>query len=237
MSKPPKKPLPDSAEHTEQVRAAQGLLAVGLAGRIARPLDEIRELLATVVAVLDHHVANAKGPDPLGYDESKEIRESIADAYLKGAQAARIAGDLAVAVAPPPHVAETVDLNRLLDDAIGLVRHQFSTSTEIFIDHGTIPSVSVPRTQFVLAITRLLLSSADSTRDAAEAAISVRTRISRGQRSDIVLTVADNGRGLEPDDVRRVTGLAEQFAREIGGSFDVASEPGGGATFELRVPS
>ncbi len=212
------------------------MLAVGLAEEFARPLSALRDSLADAVQLLDNHVATAKGPNALSYDDSKSVRETIADAYLKSTTTARLAEELASAVSSPGCL-EGCDINALLDDSVLLVRHRFASSTEFFIDHGELPSVSAPRGEVVLAISRILLYCADSTREAGEGAVSLRTRC-EGElgRSRIVIAIAENGSGVDELEMAAVSGLAKALTARLGGAFEVASAPDAGATFELRLP-
>ncbi|MCE9647143.1 MAG: GAF domain-containing protein [Chloroflexi bacterium] len=52
------------------------------------------------------------------------------------------------------------------------------------------------------------------------------------------IRVSDNGRGFDPKHVRRVNGLASMRYRmtELGGDFNLVSEPGKGATIDLSIP-
>ncbi len=225
---------PDS--YAQARREAAGLLAVGMTQQLATPLGNIHQLLGNAVKVLDHHVANAKGPDPLGYNESKDIRETIAEAFLLSATAARLATDLAQALHSPQQTIESVEINPLINQALALVRHRFATATELFIDLATTPSVSINPSSFVLCLARILLASADSTRQAGETAVSLRSRIEQRKRPTLLITIADNGRGMKKEQLAIVIQLADWVAREVSGNVVAASEPGSGATFEIRIP-
>lgn len=231
------KPSPEDRQERESTaREAAGYLVVGLADELARPLGEIRELLATVVGELDEHVADARGPDPLSYDQSREIRESIAEAYLKAANVARLAQDLADAVRGPGAV-ESADFNALIEAALGLVRHRFSASTELFIDLGSLPPVSTPAGELVMALARLLVFCAESSAASGEAAVSIRTRASgEGGRPEVLALIAENGRGGSEDEIERATAMLQRIADRLGGQLYRTSEPGSGSTFELRLP-
>lgn len=226
----------DRDQRERATREAAGVVLVGLADELARPLEEIRELLAAVVGALDEHVAGAKGPDALSYDESREIRESIAEAYLKSASAARLAKDLAGAVRGPGAL-EPADFNALVEAALGLVRHRFSASTELFIDLGDLPPVTTASGELVMGLARLLVFCAESTSASDEAAVSIRTRVAgEGGRPEVVVLLAENGRGGSEVELARASALLERLATRLGGQLDRTSEPGSGSTFELRLP-
>ncbi len=224
----------DSYAHAR--REAAGLLAVGITQQLATPLGNIHQLLGNAVNVLDHHVANAKGPNPLGYDESKDIRETIAEAFLLSATATRIANDLTQALHCPRQAIESVDINPLINNALALVRHRFATATELFIDLATTPPVSLNPSSFVLGLARILLACADSTSQAGETAVSIRSRIEQRKRPMLLITIADNGRGMKNAKLSIVIKLAHWVAREVSGTVVAVSEPGSGATFEIRIP-
>ena len=224
------------AEYQRAVHEAAGMIAVGLAEDLARPLAEVRELLGGVVSSIDEHVAGAKGPVAIGYEQSKAVRETLADAYLKSSNASRLATDLARAVSGG--AVEACDLSRLIDDALGLVRHRFSAATELFVDHGSVGSVSLVGGELVLSVARILLHCASSTQAADEAAVSIRSRLVEptGGRPEVTLTIAENGRGGSDDEIRDVTHLARELCERLGGSVSAAAAPESGATFVLRLP-
>lgn len=229
--------LPDTESKRARERAtrdAAAQLVVSIAEELARPLAEIRELLAAVVDTFDTHVATSKGPVALSYDDTKRIREEIADAYLKSGDAARLARELASAVKPGGAV-ESGMLDQLVEAALILVRARFAASTELFIDLGDTPPVSVVASETVLAIARVLVFCAESTASAEDAAVSIRTRCAR-ERDEVILRISENGRGGSDVEIARACDLLEKVAARAGGQLFKTSELGSGSTFELRLP-
>lgn len=225
------------ARRAAVTREAAGRLVVGLADELARPLAEIEELLASVVERFDSHHASAEGPDPMSFEDAKMARELIAGAYLRCTGVSRLAADLASAVRATAAV-ESVDVNEQVEAAIGLARCRYSRGTELFIDLGTLPPVPTAPGDLVLAVTRLLLFCAESTRDADEAAVSIRTRaVARGGKGAVTIAIAENGRGATDVELAEVTALVRILADRQGGVFNANSEPGSGSTFELRLNS
>jgi hypothetical protein len=160
--------------------AAAGALAGGAAAELARPLRELRELLAVAVEKLDRHVADAPGPLPLSWDDTRAMRQRLTSAYLISRELARMSSHLAGALSASTAV-ETVDINKLVDGAMALVRHRTAADTEVFIDLGALPPVLAPSGQIVLVVGRLLMLTADSARKVEGAA---RRRRRGGRRHD-----------------------------------------------------
>lgn len=220
------------AKRERATRDAAGYLILSLAEELARPLAEIRDLLADVVGLFDDHVAHAKGPVALTYDTSKVIREDIADAYLKSASAARMARELATAVQTNGAV-EPVSLDDLVEAALVLVKFQFSAATELFIDLGATPPVSLVPGEVAMGLARVLSFCAGSTATAENAAVSIRTRT---EGREVILSISENGSGGSDLEIAGVCVLLEQQAERLGGSFVATSELDAGSTFELRLP-
>jgi len=68
-------------------------------------------------------------------------------------------------------------------------------------------------------------------------AAKIEVRVGCG-RSQVVLSVSDDGRGFDPDSQTRGMGLANmaERVRDAGGSFRVDSEPGNGTTLRVSIP-
>ncbi len=214
--------------------AAAGALAGGVAAELRVPLRELRESLAVMVEILDHHLGGMGGPAPYPWEETKALRERIAQAYLTGRKVARLNSDLGDAINSYGQSAELVDVNKLVEVATNLTRHRISAGTELFIDFGQVPEAKVVPGEVVLLLARLLTIAADSAHDVPGAAISVKTRCEG--RDEIAIYVADSGKGL-PAEVEAAQALGKDVARSLGGVFEGASQLGAGSVFELRIPT
>lgn len=217
--------------------AAAGALAGGVSSELRVPLRELRESLAVMVEILDHHLGGHGGPAPYPWEETKALRERIAQAYLTGRKVARLNSDLGDAINSYGQSSELVDVNKLVEIATNLTRHRISAGTELFIDFGKVPPAEVVPGEVVLLLARLVTIAADSAHDVPGAAISVKTRCeSTDAGSEIAIYVADSGKGL-PAEVAAASTLGKDVAKNLGGTFEGASEPGAGSVFELRIPS
>lgn len=216
--------------------AAGGALAGGVAAELRVPLREMREGLAVIVEILDQHLNGPEGPLPYPYPDTKALRERVAAVYLAGRRVARLNSDLGDAINSYGQSRELVDVNKLVEVATNLTRHRISTSTELFIDFGKVPSTELVPGEVVLLLARLLTVAADSAHDVEGAAISVKTRCEQvSGKSEIAIYVADSGRGL-PDEVESARVVGSAVAISVGGAFEGTSEPGQGSVFELRIP-
>jgi signal transduction histidine kinase len=216
-----------------QTMVAAGALASGVASEIIKPLLELRDSLAEMVGALDRHIGEAKGPTPYPWPHTKALRERLAEAYLTSRLVARLTGDLASAVDPRPRDMELVEINKTVEAAVNLTRHQMSADTEVFIDFGQLPEARVHVGELVLAVARLLMIASDSARDAkGGAAISIRTRLDHG---DVVVSIFDNGDG-RAEDAARAQRFMDRLANRLGGRFTGTSQAGHGSAFELRWP-
>jgi signal transduction histidine kinase len=222
----------------EEFYRAAGTLASGVADELARPMRELRDQLAALVEKLDTYVATAKGPTPYPWEATKALREEIADCYLLSRSLTRLAGDLADAIATPDPTVQPIDVGRQVEAAVALARHRIGASTEVFIDLGQLPPVRVPAGLFTVVVASLVLVAAESTRETADAAISIKTRRELGAETgtdDVVVSIADNGAG-SPRLAGSIVPLARYLVTPLGGSFDGESRQGEGSAFDLRIP-
>lgn len=121
--------------------------------------------------------------------------------------------------------------------------------------HLELPSVPIimpiDAVQIEDAVLNLLLNAIDAIAGAGTITVRVYETPANGQVSEVVIEVADTGRGIAPEDLPRIfspfyttqpagTGLGlpavRGIARAHGGRVEVASTLGAGSTFALRLP-
>jgi signal transduction histidine kinase len=216
-------------EHDAAQQVAAGALASGVASELIAPLREVRDGLAVVIATLDHHFAEARGPSPLPFAEAKALREKLAEMYVVQRGVTRQTADLARAIAPQRASAEPVDLNQVVEQALALARHEIG-ATELSFDAGELPTVRAVPGELVLLAARLISAAAMAARQSG-GELSVATVRRGGEAGDeIVLTVRHAG-GAAAD----VSALAIRVLGPLGGRLSAIAD-GGEVGYELVVP-
>jgi two-component system, NtrC family, sensor kinase len=139
------------------------------------------------------------------------------------------------------------DLHQGIDSTLAILSYQL-TGIEVIREYGEIPLVRCQPQQVNQVFMNLLLNAAQATPPGGT--IRVTTRTGAGEAYVII---ADNGRGIpaphldrifEPGfttkDARVGMGLGllitQQIVERHGGRIEVASEPGAGSTFTVRLP-
>ena len=121
----------------------------------------------------------------------------------------------------------------------------------VTVEEGRLPASAADETALHRALLNLVTNALDAAGGAEGAAVSIRTRPSPdGDGTEIA--VQDNGPGMAADEIDRIFNLFEsskkaggtgiglavsrKIVREHGGSIDVDSAPGHGATFRVHLP-
>jgi signal transduction histidine kinase len=207
-------------------------VAVEVTRQITEPLRGLRDRLGLVVDHIERHVATSTGPTPYPWRSLQTLRQDLAAAYLEATQLARRIEELdhALGSALRDEPLRWFDLAEAVDLGLRLAGHHLGPGIELMIDLSNVaPAHGVPGT-LALIVAQLVAISARSAREVAGSSLSVRvwTEEDRG-----VVTIADNGGG---DPHAFVVGEA---ARDLlvpwGGTVEVASDPGRGCAFELRL--
>jgi len=198
--------------------SAAGALASGVTSELHGPLRQIRESLAVLVETLDRHFAEATGPVPYPWTATKALRERLAETYLLCRSVTRTTSDLARAVATARSPVEAVDVNKLVEEAVGLARHRFGEDRELDIDAGDVPAVRAPIGELVLLLATLLGEAAS----AAAGPLAVRTR----REEDKVVIQVSAARSTAT-----LAALAQRVLPPIGGELAEA-----GDAIEIRLP-
>jgi sensor domain CHASE-containing protein/nitrogen-specific signal transduction histidine kinase len=150
-------------------------------------------------------------------------------------------------------VVEPSDVVEIAEDAIrinaaGLARH----GIEVITDFAPVPNLMVDRHQVLQILTNLISNAKYALRDSEQQSKRITLRIEPPAGKCVRVTVADNGIGIEPENLTRIFnhgfttrsdghgfGLhtAALAAKQLGGSIAARSEgPGKGAAFVLELP-
>ena len=224
--------------HTEKL-ASVGEMAAGLAHELNTPLGNIQALASLAGKELDS-----------GNLDSVALRQDLADITDQTGKCSRIIGGLlSFARKQHPHLA-LQDINALLEESLGLVRIRREKGN-IRIDYtpdSSFPYVRVDGHQIQQVFVNLLLNAFDAMPDGGTVHISC---ADEGQR--LTVRIRDEGSGIPAENLRKIfdpffttkevgkgTGLGLSVSygivRSQGGTIEVESTPGHGATFTVRLP-
>lgn len=150
-------------------------------------------------------------------------------------------------------VTETVDLAKLIDDAMklnsaSLERHNISVSR----DYADIPPVRIDKQKSLQILVNLIKNARDACVESGQSKRVLTLRTELGEHGTIQIHIIDNGIGIPREHLTRIfshgfttkrTGhgfglhSCANAAQELGGSLQAYSEgPGRGATFILELP-
>ena len=142
-----------------------------------------------------------------------------------------------------------VDLNQHLRDTLKLAQTEFRRRITVDADLGEIPPVACYPQMLNQVFLNLVVNAAQAIEG--EGKITVRSRVEGGT---VHVSVADTGKGMDPEQKAKVfeagfttkpvgegTGLGLSIAKEIieekhGGFIDFESKPGVGTIFHIRIP-
>jgi len=145
------------------------------------------------------------------------------------------------------HLKET-DLNKCVQSTANIVRNEIRYVADLDLQLGNIPLIFCNPQQINQVIANLLVNAAHAIDG--HGSITVSTSI---ESDNVLLSVADTGRGIPAEnrtrifdpffttkDVGKGTGLGLSISYDIvrkhGGEITLASEPGAGTTFMIRLP-
>ncbi len=216
-----------------------GLLASGLAHEIRNPLNAMNMNLQ----MLEEELSDRS---ELGDSEHTELLEST-KREIKRLE--RLVNNFLAYARPARPRLASGDLNLVVRDVIRLLEADFRQSqVELRTDlEPLLPHVETDQTQLKQALINLLVNARQVLTSGGR--VTVRTRAGSG--GDVVVEVEDNGPGVAASVQERIfevfyssrgggTGLGLPIARQIlerhGGTIEVDSVEGHGATFRIRLP-
>jgi PAS domain S-box-containing protein len=229
--------------------AAVGELAAGIAYEIASPVTSVR---SNLVELRQHWQAFAdaaeKAPDALAFETLIGEGEELIEESVEGVdRVASIVSDVGAFSDAGRGRSQRVDLNEILDHAVGVAVLSFSVAVERC--YAELPPVCCDPHQIKQVFLNLLLNALQAVGDHGNIRLVTQAR---GGWAEV--RVEDNGPGIPADVIDRVfdpffttrptgeglgLGLAQcyQTVRHHGGEISVTSKPGLGAVFEVRLPA
>ncbi len=231
------KDLQDSQERTilAERQAAVGVLAAGMAHEMNNPMNAIRLSLQALSE---------------GLADSNELAPVVETASRATCRCSRIVSDL-LSFSRDPQKIVPVALRDIAQEAVAEFLREHPEGFRIAVEvRGDAIPLRLDRAQIKQVLANILSNAFD----AMEGKGDVEVQLDRGDR-EVVLSVTDHGPGIEESLRRRVfdpffttkksalrkgTGLglsiAYQLMQRNGGTIEVLSEIGQGATFVLRFP-
>jgi PAS domain S-box-containing protein len=145
-----------------------------------------------------------------------------------------------------------VDLNQAILTTLVVARNEYKHIADVETDLGELPPVTCRKGEINKVFLNMVINAthAIEKKSAGRGLIVLKTRCD-GEHA--IVTIADNGCGIPPSVIGRIfdpffttkpvgkgTGQGLAIARSVvlghGGRIDVASAPGNGATFTIRIP-
>lgn len=212
-----------------------GLLAAGVAHEVNTPLA----VISTYAQMLTKQLEDD--------DPKSKLLEKIARQTFR---ASEIVNSLLNFSRTSKTEFEEVDINRVVRETVSLIEHQLEKARVVVRMQLSEP---LPRIRGNFGrLQQVMLNLMLNARDAMEGGGTLRIE-TVGMEDHVRIVVSDTGRGIAPEDVARIydpffttkaakkgtgLGLAVTYGivREHGGTIDVKSAPGQGATFAVDLP-
>jgi PAS domain S-box-containing protein len=226
----------EALRHTEQVKLV-GQLAGGILHEVRNPLIGLGSL-ATHLADQDTLPQSARDRCRLIAREAARI-DDLLESHLEQLR-------------PRPFEITPCDLPALVDDTLTLLRpnllkHRVAVHTHVAAD---LPPAEASRAHLLQVCLNIVMNAIDAMPNGGELTISMR-RETR-QAAGILMSFADTGKGIPPEDLQRIyepfftngkakgVGLGLTITRDMierhGGQLLIHSPPGSGAIVEIWLP-
>jgi two-component system NtrC family sensor kinase len=250
--------------HQEKL-ASIGQLAAGVAHEINNPmgfimanlntLKEYSDSLEKYFLLVDESLPDSRHP---AFQEAKkqldldyiraDLQPLLAESTEGAERVRRIVMDLKAFARPDEQAMHDADLNHLLQSTINIVRNELKYVAQLDLQLGELPRIVCHPQQINQVVSNLLVNAAHAIEQ--QGTITVRT----WQDGDlVVLSVADTGKGILPENMNRIfdpffttkdvgkgTGLGLSISYDIvkkhGGEIAVESTIGVGTTFTVKLP-
>lgn len=220
-------------------QASVGKLAAGVAHEINNPL--------TAVLTFTHLILKRK-------DMPKEVREDLEIVKTQTERVRKIVKSLLDFSRQTEINPESLDINQLIEESVGLMRNQalIRDVNLSFQGANNLPTLTLDRNQFQSVLINMIINALDATPPGGH--IDIRTmKVSVNNESGVKISIADTGSGISPGDMEQLfdpffttkevgkgTGLGLAVTAGIierhGGTIKVQSQEDEGTTFTIWMP-
>lgn len=234
--------------------ASLGALSAGVAHELSTPLGAVRCTIGNQQMARDKLLDHLRGLRPDLDDDPVVARclaalaegDRVLDAGME--QVAALLQELRGYAAQEAAEPVPADVNARLDGALLLVHNLLKQNVEVRREYGELPPVPLHPARFTQVALNLLVNAAHAMPDGG-----VLTVATDRDGDCARVRVTDTGVGIPAEALERIfefgyttraedggTGLGLAITRDLveehGGAVDVASEPGRGTTFTVRLP-
>ena len=185
------------------------------------------------------------------FDEDDDARELVNHIVTAASSGADITRALMAYARKQPLQLETVELNRILADRIPLIERTLGGMVKITLDMSDVPTtyVSLDSAQLTTALLNLALNAKDAQGDQGEILVRLSLRAERW----VVITVADSGTGMTPEQLARAAepfyttkrdnhgnglglSMVYGFSKQLGGDLEIESKLDVGTEVRIVLP-
>lgn len=256
--------------HQSEKMASIGQLAAGVAHEINNPVGYVNSNLGTLQGYVNNlfsmlaayeRAEPLLAADPALHGEILALKQSLDLDFLRTdtlnlvkesqdgiTRVRKIVQDLKEFSHVDRAEWQESDLHHGIESTLNIVNNEIKYKAEVVKDYGELPPLECIPSQLNQVIMNLLVNAAQAIET--RGVITVRTRLDGDQ---VCLEVADTGKGMPPDVVKRIfepfyttkpvgkgTGLGLSLSYGIikkhNGRIEVTSTPGEGTTFRVWVP-
>ncbi|WP_343073366.1 hybrid sensor histidine kinase/response regulator [Pyxidicoccus fallax] len=226
--------------------ASVGTLAAGVAHEINNPL-------AYVISNLSFLRERLSQPE-LTQEQFVELRDVVAEAEEGAGRVRAIVRDLRTFARAEEERQGPVDVSRVVDGALRLVRNELSHRARLVCTLEPVPRVQGNEVRLSQVVVNLLVNAMQAVPERGVEENLVRVSLRTGTTGHVELEVFDNGHGMPADVQRRIfdpffttrpvgegTGLGLSIClslvQAMGGTIEVTSAPEWGSSFRVVLPA